>query len=86
MNGITTMTLLLDELIAEHNAKTGAKMTRYKLARELYDAGLYRSHQSAINALNYVTSGKPKGLDFAIEIYLCDRFGKPRPEIYKSTL
>ena len=86
MNGITTMTLLLDELIAEHNAKTGAKMTRYKLARELYDAGLYRSHQSAINALNYATSGKAKGLDYVLEVYLCERFNKPLSGIYKSEL
>lgn len=78
------MIVPIDDLIAEHNSKTGDKMTRSSLARELVKNGDYKTFQSAVNAIAYMASGKSKGLDYAFEKYLCKRFDKKLSEIFKD--
>ena len=83
MNALT-MIVPIDDLIAEHNSKTGDKMTRSSLARELVKNGDYNTFQSAVNALAYMASGKSKGLDYRLEVFLCARFDKQLSAIYKT--
>ena len=81
MNALT-MIVPIDQLIKEYEARTGKKLTKAELAREMVAKGCYKNEKSAVNALAYMEAGKSKGLDYALEVYLCEKFGKRLSEIY----
>jgi hypothetical protein len=86
MTNLTTMVIPISKLIAEHNEKTGERMTKASLARELVKHGDYKSEPAARNAMAYMESGKAKGLDKLLYMYLCERFHKNPGELYQTKL
>ena len=71
------MKIDFDKLIQD----SGEKMTKLSLAKDMFKAGLFKSHKSAINMINYHQNGKAKSVDLLLLKYLIVRFNKTAQEI-----
>lgn len=60
---------------------SGEKLTKRKLAEEMFHAGIFKSKKSAINMIQYHQSGKAKSCDYALICYLVKRFNRKGTEI-----
>ena len=62
---------------------SGEKLTKYKLAGEMADAGLFKNRKSAYDMILYHCSGKSKSCDWELLKYLIQRFNKTGCEIIR---
>ena len=60
---------------------SGEILTKYKLAGEMADAGLFKNRKSAYDMILYNNAGKAKSLDIELIKYLMVRFNKEAKDI-----
>ena len=65
---------------------SGEKLTKYKLAGEMADAGLFKNRKSAYDMILYNNAGKAKSLDIELIKYLIVRFNKEAKDIIQWDL
>ena len=65
---------------------SGEKLTKYKLAGEMADAGLFKNRKSAYDMILYNNAGKAKSLDIELIKYLMVRFNKEAKDIIQWDL
>jgi hypothetical protein len=76
------MRIPFKELIREFNIEhPKAKLTKVKLAKELVDAGIYDSLNSAKAMLFHNESGKAKGIPYKLYWYCLLKFNKKGTDI-----
>ncbi|MEN6569042.1 MAG: hypothetical protein ABFC18_03415 [Rikenellaceae bacterium] len=71
------MKIDFDKLIID----SGEKITKIGLAREMTEAGIFKSVRSAENMIQFHQSGKAKSCDYELLQYLMKRFNKNLLEI-----
>ena len=71
------MKIAIKEILKSHyeKKKQVSMSLRYKLAREMVKAGVYKNQHSAQNMMQYNISGKAKSLDVGLLNFLSKRFG-----------
>ena len=69
---------LIQELNEEHPEQ---RMTQRKLASEMYEQGVMGSWISAVNIMQYHSSGKAKSVDYEMLLFLEKRFNKTFDEL-----
>ena len=57
------------------------KITQRSLAEEMVKAGVLRTIESAVNMMQYHSSGKAKSVDYEMLMFLEERFDKPFDKI-----
>lgn len=62
-------------------AESGEKLTQTALAKEMVEQGLFDNTHSAINMMQYHSTGKAKSCDYALLKYLVARFNRKGSEI-----
>jgi len=76
------MRIPFKELIKEFNTEhPGAKLNKLKLAKEMLEAGLFKSLASAKAMIWHLESGKAKCITYKVYWYCLLKFNKPGTDI-----
>lgn len=84
------MRININQLIYDYNTQRGKIrgvsplkecLTKAELAREMVEAGVINSFQSALNLIQFHQNGKAKSADLELLKFLCRKFDKQVNEI-----
>ncbi len=68
------MKISIKSILQAHKDRTGETVSQNQLAREMTAEGLFRNFASARGMIYYNTSGRAKGLDVEMIVFLMKRF------------